>query len=244
MGFQDDWSYVRTALEFARSGHFVYNGWSTAMLGWMVPWGALFIKLLGFSFTAVRLSMLPIAMLTAYLFHDCLGRCGVSGRDAILGTLTLCLSPVFTPMAASFMTDVPGVLVIVICLHLCLRAVRAADSREMILWLCCAALSSVVGGTVRQIAWLGALVMVPSTAWLLRRRGVLRAGAVLWIVSVVGVAGLLQWWSRQPYSVPEHIDRGTVDSAMVHHFGGKIVKGVLCFLLLLFPVLSAWIVEL
>src|SRR5207248_460750 len=26
MGFQDDWSYVRTALEFARTGHFVYDG--------------------------------------------------------------------------------------------------------------------------------------------------------------------------------------------------------------------------
>src|SRR4051794_11456788 len=25
MGFQDDWSYIRTALEFARTGHFVYN---------------------------------------------------------------------------------------------------------------------------------------------------------------------------------------------------------------------------
>lgn len=244
MGFQDDWSYVRTALEFARTGHFVYNGWSTAMLGWLVPWGALFIKLFGFSFTIVRLSMIPIAATAAYVFHDCLTRCGVSGRDAVLGTLTLCLSPVFTPMAASFMTDVPGVLVIVLCLNLCLRSLRARNEREVIFWLTCAALSSVVGGTVRQIAWLGALVMVPSTAWLLhRRRNVRSAGVVLWIVSVIAVAGMLQWWNKQPYSVPEKIDRGIVDSAMVHHFGGKIAKGVLCFLLLLYPVLAAWLAQ-
>lgn len=244
MGFQDDWSYIRTALEFARTGHFVYNGWSTAMLGWMAPWGALFIKLFGFSFTTVRLSMIPIAGATAYLFHDCLVRCGVSGRDAVLGTLTLCLSPVFTPMAASFMTDVPGVLVIVLCLNLCLRSLRARREREVIFWLACAALSSVVGGTVRQIAWLGALVMVPSVAWILhRRRNVRSAGIVLWIVSVIAVAGLLQWWNRQPYSVPEKIDRGVVDSAMVHHFGGKIAKGVLCFALLVYPVLAAWLAQ-
>src|SRR5437763_11336272 len=40
MGFQDDWSYIRTAQEFARTGHFVYNGWATAMLGWIIPWSA------------------------------------------------------------------------------------------------------------------------------------------------------------------------------------------------------------
>ena len=44
MGFVDDWSYVKTALVFARTGHIVYNGWATAMLGWAIPWAALFIK--------------------------------------------------------------------------------------------------------------------------------------------------------------------------------------------------------
>lgn len=244
MGFQDDWSYIRTALEFSRTGHFVFNGWSTAMLGWMVPWGALFIKAFGFSFTAVRFSILPIAALTAYLFHACLVRCGVRGRDAVLGTLTLGLSPVFTPMAASFMTDVPGLLVIVLCFYLCLRAVRAPDVRQIIFFLSCATLAGVVGGTVRQISWLGALVMVPSTAWLLRRhRGVRVAGLILWVTSLVAVIWLLHWWNAQPYSVPEKIDRGVVDAAMVHHFGGKLVKGLLCLLLLLYPVLSAWLVQ-
>src|SRR5258707_10118365 len=68
MGFQDDWSYVRTALEFARTGHFVYNGWATAMLGWIIPWSALFIKVFGFSFTVVRLSMLPVTMAASTSF--------------------------------------------------------------------------------------------------------------------------------------------------------------------------------
>ena len=33
MGFQDDWSYIRTALEFARTGQFVYNGSAPAQQG-------------------------------------------------------------------------------------------------------------------------------------------------------------------------------------------------------------------
>ena len=199
MGFQDDWSYVRTALEFARTGQFVYNGWATAMLGWIIPWSALFIKVFGFSFTLVRLSMLPVTMASIYLFHANLIRFGIRGRNAMLGALTLGLSPVFVPMAASYMTDVPGLFVIVLCLYLCQRAVAAHNDRAAVLWLCCAAVSNVIGGTVRQICWLGALVMVPSTAWLLRkRRGVMAAGISLWVMSILGVLACLHWWNLQP----------------------------------------------
>lgn len=244
MGFQDDWSYIRTALEYARTGHFIYNGWATAMLGWTIPWAALFIKLFGFSFTIVRLSTLPLAMATGYLLHASLRRLGLGRANAILGTLTLVLSPVFLPMAASFMTDVAGLLAIVLCLYLCLRAAEASSDRRAIVWLCSAAVLNVIGGTARQISWLGALVMVPSTAWLLHRRqrsSALLAGGLLWAGSLAGIVALLHWWSRQPFSVPEHIDRGHVTSRMVHHFGGKLVKAFLCLLLLVFPVLVGWL---
>ena len=72
MPFSDEFSYDKTALEFARTGHILYNGWATAMLGWLIPWGALFIKVFGFSFTGMRLSMLPIDAATVYLFHQIL----------------------------------------------------------------------------------------------------------------------------------------------------------------------------
>ena len=36
MPFSDEFSYDKTALEFARTGHIVYNGWATAMLGWLI----------------------------------------------------------------------------------------------------------------------------------------------------------------------------------------------------------------
>ena len=174
MGFQDDWSYIRTALEFARTGHFVYNGWATAMLGWIIPWSALFIKVFGFSFTLVRFSMLPVTMACVYLFHANLVRFGIRDRNAVLGALTLGLSPIFLPMAASYMTDVAGLFVIVLCLYLCQRAVVARSDRAVVLWLCCATVSNVVGGTVRQISWLGALVMVP------RRYGCCESDMVSW----------------------------------------------------------------
>jgi hypothetical protein len=246
MGFIDDSSYIKTAQIFAQTGHVVYNGCATAMLGWQVVWGALFIKLFGFSFTVVRLSILPIAMATVFLFHAILVRFGVNPRNAVLGTLTLGLSPLFMPVAASYMTDVPGLFVIVLSLYLCQRAVGASTSEATIAWLCVAAATNVIGGTARQIAWLGALVMVPSVGWLLRkRRGVLLTTSLLWVISVAIIFACMRWYARQPYSLPEAILKGPpFDPAhpAIHFFFG-LVGAVLCLPLLVYPILVAWFPE-
>jgi hypothetical protein len=242
MGFVDDWSYVKTALVFARTGHIVYNGWATAMLGWAIPWGALFIKLFGFSFAAVRLSTLPLAMASVYLFHASLVRFGITARNAMVGALTLGLSPLFLPLAASYMTDVAGLFCILLCLYLCQRALAANSDRTTILWLACAALTNVAGGTVRQIAWLGTLVMVPSTAWLLRKRtSVKRVAFLLWIASVVSVLACIRWFERQPYALPEKIIQGPVTGTMLGHMLAELLKALLCLALITFPILAAWI---
>jgi hypothetical protein len=242
MGFVDDWSYVKTAFVFARTGHIVYNGWATAMLGWAIPWAALFIKMFGFSFTAVRLSTLPLAMASVYLLHASLVRFGITARNALVGALTLGVSPLFLPLAASYMTDVAGLFCILLCLYLCQRALAADSDRTTILWLACAALTNAAGGTVRQIAWLGTLVMVPSTAWLLRKRsGVVRAASFLWIGSVLGVLACIRWFERQPYALSEKIIQGPLTGAIVGHMLAELLKALLCLALITFPILAAWI---
>lgn len=242
MALGDDFSYAKTALEFARTGHFVYNGWATAMLGWQIPWGALFIKLFGFSFNILRISMLPIAMATVFLFQQVLRRFGISPGNAILGALTLGLSPLFLPLAASFMTDIPGLFVIVVCIYMCQRAVAAKTDRAALFWLLAATLINVAGGTVRQIAWLGSLIMVPTTAWLMReRRGMKTVGIVLFLASFLGVLGCLHWFKAQPYSVPYDMIGGPIHTKMIAHLAAQLLKSFFCLLLLVFPVPAAWL---
>src|SRR5437899_2506229 len=67
MGGNDDFAYVRSAKALADTGHMVYFGWSSAMLGWQLGLGALFIKikLFGSYFTATRASVLLVALLTS-----------------------------------------------------------------------------------------------------------------------------------------------------------------------------------
>src|ERR1700710_1095949 len=108
MPFNDDFSYSFTARELARSGRLVYNGWASAALVPQWYWGALFIKLFGFSFTVERLSTLPIAAAVGFVGYALARRCGLRRNYAALSSLTLAISPLFLPLAASFMTDAYG----------------------------------------------------------------------------------------------------------------------------------------
>ena len=109
-------------------------------------------------------------------------------------------------MSFTFMTDIFGLFAIVICLYGCLRALQASTSRAAIVWLFFAVAANALFGTSRQIAWLGILVMVPSTLWLLRaQRRVLIGGAAATLAGCVFIFACLQWLKQQPYMVPEHL---------------------------------------
>ena len=239
-GYLDDFSYAATSLAFARTGHVVYNGWAPATMGWMIPWGALLIKLFGFSFFVLRMSILPFALGSVFLFHRILERFGVASRNANIGTLTLALSPIFLPVAVSFLTDVPALFVLLLCVYMCQRAIGTTTERAAVLWLVSAAMLNVVGGTVRQAAWLGALAMVPSTGLYLRkRRGVLFASLMSAAASLVLVLALMHWF----YSRPQYFVDPTKN--IVHHhsirtLAEEMLKLFLLVLLLSLPMLAAW----
>jgi hypothetical protein len=206
IGFNDDWSYGRTAELFAQTGHFVYNGWAAPTEGWLIVWAAPFIRIFGFSYLLIRLCLLPIVFATIFLFHQSLLRFGLTQRHASLGALTLGLSPIFLPPASGFMTDIPALMVTVLCLLLCQIAVAQKEDRRVILWLAVAALTNLVGGTVRQTAFLGILLMIPAVGWWQRgRRGVLTATAIMTAIGCVWIFLFLKWYHAQPHSTPSVI---------------------------------------
>jgi hypothetical protein len=237
-GINDDFSYTKSAFDFARTGHFHYNGWAAAILGWQIVWGGAFAKLFGESFNAVRLSMLPIAMGCVYVFYCVLVRFGVSGWNAVIGTLTMGLSPMFLALSTSFMSDVPALFCIIVCLYMCQRAIQAQSDRATVLWLASAAAANVVGGTVRQIVWFGALAMVPATAWLLRRRRhVVPVAAAAWIASVLCIVMCLRWFRQQPFEVVQQLWDGPLGMLLLLKCGIEILFFALTLLLFMLPLL-------
>jgi hypothetical protein len=238
MGVNDDWSYVRTAEVLAQTGHIAYNGWATAMLGWQLLLGALFAKVFGFSFTIVRLPIFFIALITTYLLHRVLARFGLGAWNAALLTLTVVLSPTFMPLVFTFMSDVAGFFCLVLCLYLCQRALQASRPSAAFGWLYCAAITNIVGGSVRQIAWLGVLVMVPCTAWLLRKqKGMLLHGAVLWIAGLASAFLMMHWFAQQPYSVGDTLIEGRPSVQMLAHLLRMVLKALLSLMLFSLPLL-------
>ena len=242
VGINDDWSYIRSAQLMARTGHFMYVGWASAMLGWMLPLGALFIKVFGFSFTVVRASVALIAVLNAFLLQRCMVRSGLTEPNAALATLTLVFSPIYLPLATTFMTDVPGMFVTLLCYYACLRALQAPADRSASGWLALAMLCSSLGGTARQTAWLGVLFLAPSAAWLLRKRRLPWALlGIVWILSISFIYASLSWFKHQPYALGEALVAGYIDRDLVFGFVSHVMRAFLALCLLLSPLLISFL---
>lgn len=238
----DEWAYVKMAQVFARTGHISYNGWPAAMLGWQLHLGAAFIKLFGFSFTNVRLSILPIGMMTAFLLQRSYVRMGLNEWNATVATAIFVTSPLYLPIVFTYMSDVPGISCIVLCLYICLRAVQSSNDTKAAVWISLAALLNALGGTSRQIAWIGVLVMVPSTLWLLRRRRIpFFAGMISFIAGVCFVFAALSWLHRQPYALPEPFLPASFGLRSMHNLGTAGLLGGGALFLLLLPLASLFI---
>ena len=241
MGICDDGPYILMAHTLATTGHIVYNGWGAPMIGWQLYFGAAFIKLFGFSFTAVRFSTVLVAMALAFILQRTFVRSGIRESNATIGTLALVLSPLCFTLAVTYMTDIFGLFAIVICLYGCLRALQASTQRSTILWLCFAVASNAICGTARQIAWLGVLVMVPSTLWLVRaRRRVFVAGAAATVAGALFIFACMQWLKYQPFFIPEHIFPSRFS---VTHALGVTRYSLLNIPFLLFPILALFLLE-
>jgi hypothetical protein len=151
MGINDDFSYSQTALHLASTGKLVYNGWSSAMLGFQAYWGALFIKLFGFSFFILRISTLLFAVGCAVLLYLLSTDAGMARSRAIFLTFFVISSPLALPVEASFMTDIPGLFFQLFCFFALLRATDPQASQpKIVFWTIILTAAGLAGGTIRQ----------------------------------------------------------------------------------------------
>jgi 4-amino-4-deoxy-L-arabinose transferase-like glycosyltransferase len=120
----DDWSYLRALFHWRDTGHLDFNHWvSMTLLGQLLiarPVVAVF----GNDITAVQIltAVTGLVGLIAILWLGVMmtGRMGVAGLVA----LALAASPVWGPLAVSFMTDVPAFALTMVACALGFRAFR------------------------------------------------------------------------------------------------------------------------
>jgi hypothetical protein len=193
--FNDDWSYAWTVKQFLMTGHIIYNGWSTAAVITQTLWGALFVKVFGFSFSVLRFSTLPFAAGCGAVNYLLARRAGLTPGSAIFATITLCFSALFLPAATSFMTDVPGLFFTLFSLY---ALIVATDSARRISWTVAATTAAIIGGMSRQVVWIVPLALLPYVVFLRRRDAAyIVAAAICWITVAIDAALTLRWFSRQ-----------------------------------------------
>ena len=169
-------------------------------------------------------------------------RFGGSSWNATLGALTMGLSPMFIALSTSFMSDVPSVLCVIVCLYMCQRAIQAGSDRAAALWLLSATALNLAGGTVRQIVWFGALAMVPAAAWVLRRRRyVVPLTIVCWLVSICWILFCLHWFRQQPYSMVQKIRTGPLTTVMLLQCAISLLFFFSNLLLFMMPLIVTWL---
>jgi hypothetical protein len=216
-GIHDDAAYVHMAKTLAATGRFAYNGWGAMTLGIQVWWAAAWIRLVGFSFTVTRLSLLPFAA-GAVAFVYLLGRrARLSASDSLFTAALFGAQTDFLDLAPIFMSDVSSICMLFASLYAFARAIDAAsgvDARPTAFgWLLLGMLSGMLGGTIRQNVW---FVLITGPAVVALWPGiapVFRTGAIASVIAGAACVVLgIRWFNAQPYAIPATLPAGAVAS--------------------------------
>ncbi len=198
-GFNDDWSYARVAMKLAETGRLQYNGWGSPILLFQSFWAAPWISVFGFSMQILQVAMIPVSLGFVALVYATGRAMGLSRELSAFASIATGASPLFLPLAASFMTDSPGCLFCMLCVYSALRSAQAVNSREASRWLWALALAGIIGGANRQVVWIAPVVLVPYLLWVRRADSAFRIHAVAaYGVSGIVILAILHFLS-QPY---------------------------------------------
>jgi hypothetical protein len=191
----DGWSYSKIAQVFARTGHIRLLGWNRSpLMGQFVILGPLAAHV-----SVQQLSVAAFAAVALVSVYDLL-RPSIGLRNAGITTFVLALWPGFGLMSTSFMTDVPSLAAMFLCLALGRRALE----RDSVLLFALSLLSGFWGTTIRDQSLAAPAVVVLYALWTFRSRTKLKLWIVLAGAAVFGVAyeAFNAWFTALPNNDP------------------------------------------
>lgn len=114
----DDWSYSKSVLILLKEGDIYIGTWCAMTLASHVLWGFGFVKLLGFSFFALRLSNLFSSMLGILIINHLSFKFSNNKVMAFTVSLTLLFNPIYFNLSNTFMTDINFNTWLLCCIYL------------------------------------------------------------------------------------------------------------------------------
>ena len=189
MAIDDDWAYALTVRHLLETGEYRLHDWATANMIVQAYWGALFSKVFGFSFAALRISSLFLFGFGLAALYALLRDRGSSNPEAGLLTLALLSSPLAVRMGFTFMTDVQFLAWLIISLWLYARAFSKRS--KLIVVLASMAAAAAIGTRQFGMAMLAGLC----AAWAFDRERLRHTGLYALGMLLPTVTALWQLWS-------------------------------------------------
>ena len=187
----DDWAYAWSVEHLLQTGHLLVLVRSSCYPIVQILWGALFARVAGFSFGALRLSTVVLAIVGCWAIYLTLRELAVSVRVSLLAAWTIALSPVFFVLAFTYMTDVPFLSLSSIGLFFYVSGFRR--DRPARLWW--GTFFLVLAFLIRQI---GVLLPLAAFAAVDRRAFSWQAVRRYWLPPAVGCAAIAVLWFALP----------------------------------------------
>jgi hypothetical protein len=238
-GFIDDWSYSHVALKLAQTGRLHYNGWGSPMILFQTFWGAEWIRIFGFSFNVLRTATLPFSIGFVLLVYAVGRKAKLEREIALFGALIVGTSPLFVPLAASFMTEPYACFFTILCIYATICAAESGSGESAAVWLWILTFSGILGGSDRQSVWAAPLALIPYLWWARRSDRRLRVHAVAAYILCLGAVAFLVSRFPQPYG-PFDLSRSQMISLAIHHWFpalASVIGLLLCCALFAVPAL-------
>jgi len=177
--FYDDWSFAPQALLLAKTGQLRYMGYNVPCLLSQVLLGAGWLRLVGPTFSNLRLLGLAVAAMGSCAAFGVFAELGLDRRRSLLGALALAANPLYVFFSYSWMTDVFSLAFMLLALWGYLVAFRRGGGWAVAL----AAAAALIAVLDRQTT---AVLPVGVLAYLLWRRR--DAPLALWLAAIAPLA--------------------------------------------------------
>ena len=194
----DDWCYAKSVYALLHTGKLQFIEIIPMTLAAQVLWGALFCKLFGTSFFALRLSTIALGLIGLIATYSLLRTVGGSRPIAFMGSMLIALNPIYLELSNTYMTDVPFYALALLTIYLFARELR----RDSYAGLAAGALLACTATLIRQ---LGIVLPVAFAAAYLLKNGVRPRTAARAFLPAVITAGTLigyQKWLLATHRLP------------------------------------------
>ena len=211
----DDWAYAKIVKQLLDQQRFFINNWPAMTLLFHILWGALFCKILGFSFFVLRISIMVLGITGIFAGYSLFRNLAGNRFSTILATLLLAFNPFYFSLSATFMTDVSFtsmILLAVLFFRKFLTSDKLVHMAGTIFFCICAVL-------IRQIGLLLPMAFIP--ALLLKSKFSLKNSVLSFIPFIFTQAALslFMFWLGKNQQLPPDFGRSTVIiQNMTHDF--------------------------